>query len=263
MNKFQISKMTDRPGAKGTTKRFPVIEESAGFRRSLLGAQRAFLKRAAAEVRRIIIPAYNRRVTVDASESDFERLQRVLANLLDVTNRRVKELLELDAIRHTEQFMDRARKSFGVDLRGIVDSEDLRVMLDAKASQNAALIKGMSDDLVKRVQIATTNSIISGETVGKLQKRFKREFEISDTRAARIARDQTNKLNADLNKFRHTQAGINKYAWLTSADERVRSRHRKINGKIYEYGKPTGAEQGLEPGQPIECRCIGQGIVEF
>jgi uncharacterized protein with gpF-like domain len=39
--------------------------------------------------------------------------------------------------------------------------------------------------------------------------------------------------------------------------------HRSLDGKVYEYGKPTGAEQGLPPGQPINCRCVARGIVEF
>ena len=53
------------------------------------------------------------------------------------------------------------------------------------------------------------------------------------------------------------------YVWRTSKDERVRPRHQHIDGIAYEYGKPTGAEQGLPPGQPIQCRCIAQAIVTF
>ena len=53
------------------------------------------------------------------------------------------------------------------------------------------------------------------------------------------------------------------YTWMTSRDERVRPRHKELDGKEYEYGKPTGAEDGLPPGQPIMCRCVARGIVEI
>jgi SPP1 gp7 family putative phage head morphogenesis protein len=86
---------------------------------------------------------------------------------------------------------------------------------------------------------------------------------MSDNRAKLIARDQTAKLNSDLNRFRQDQAGVDKYVWRTSQDERVRARHRGLEGKVYEWGEPTGAEDGLPPGQPIQCRCVAQGVVEF
>mgnify|MGYP000156213867 CR=1 FL=1 len=71
------------------------------------------------------------------------------------------------------------------------------------------------------------------------------------------------KFNADLNRIRHEQAGVTEYEWMTSRDERVRARHRKLHGTVYTYGKPTGAESGLPPGQPIRCRCVARAVVRF
>ena len=59
------------------------------------------------------------------------------------------------------------------------------------------------------------------------------------------------------------QAGIEKYTWRTSQDELVRPRHARLEGNVYRYGEPTGAEDGLPPGQPIQCRCVAQAIVSF
>ncbi|WP_442880212.1 minor capsid protein [Aurantimonas sp. A2-1-M11] len=63
--------------------------------------------------------------------------------------------------------------------------------------------------------------------------------------------------------MRHQQAGVASYVWMSSRDERVRERHRALDGKEYRYGEPAGAEQGLPRGQPIQCRCVARGIVEI
>ena len=80
-------------------------------------------------------------------------------------------------------------------------------------------------------------------------------------RADLIAQDQTIKLVADLNRYRQEQAGIKRYRWVSKQDDRVRPLHQRLNGKIYEWGKPTGAEHGLPPGQPIRCRCRAKAVL--
>ena len=96
-----------------------------------------------------------------------------------------------------------------------------------------------------------------------LRARLKADFGIADKRAALIAQDQTAKLNSDLNRIRQEQAGVTSYEWRTSRDERVRERHRKLDGTVYKWGEPTGAEEGLPPGKPIRCRCVALGVVDF
>ena len=109
----------------------------------------------------------------------------------------------------------------------------------------------------------TVSAVLSGDTSANLRKTLAREFGLSDSRAKLIARDQIGKTTADLNRLRHQQAGITEYDWSTAADERVRPLHRALNGRRYKYGEPTGAEGGLPPGQPVQCRCVALAVVEF
>lgn len=261
MQKYNLKKMLN--GRKGAVVNLPVVPESLAFRRAYLAEMRRLLQAIAKATREQIIPSYRVELVNDARESDFEALHRVVKGLLSATNETVKRLLELEAIKHTEKFAAGIRQAFEIDLQGVIEAEDLQKYVEAAALRNAGLITGMTDDLVKRIQTVTTNSLINGETVGSLRKKLKAEFELTDARARLIARDQTSKLNADLNKIRQQQAGVNEYTWRTSQDERVRERHVKLNGKRYKYGEDTGAEDGLEPGQPIQCRCIAQGVIEF
>lgn len=261
MQKYSLKNMIS--GKSGTSSNVPVIPESLAFSRAYLAELRRLLHAIAAATRAEIIPSYRVELVRDARESNFEALRRVVRSLVMSTNGQVKQLLELESMKHTERFHEAARSAFKIDLKSVVKSEDLEAYIDAAALRNAGLVTGMTDDLVKQIQTLTTNSLISGETVKTLQGKLKAQFDISDNRARLIARDQTNKLNADLNKIRHKQAGVEEYVWRTSRDERVREDHRRVNGEQYKYGEATGTNSGAEPGQDIQCRCIAQAVITF
>lgn len=196
-------------------------------------------------------------VVVDAGPDD-----NLAASLARIATRMVERILELESKRHTETFIEQVKSKVGIDLSVVVRQEDLRAYLDAASERNAALIKGLSEETAAKVKSVMVDAVINGKPVRETQKRIARILRVEDSRARLIARDQTAKLNSDLNRIRHKQAGINRYIWRTSLDERVRPRHRRLEGKTYRYGQKTGAEEGLPPGQPIQCRCIAQAIVE-
>ena len=51
-----------------------------------------------------------------------------------------------------------------------------------------SLIKSLASDTVKKVEQATYDAIIQGQTVEQLRRRFTEEFGIADKRAKVIAR---------------------------------------------------------------------------
>jgi len=175
----------------------------------------------------------------------------------------VGRILDLEAQRHTETFMATAKRALGVNLAAVVRDEDLTEYLQAAVARNTSLIQSLSDDVVKRIEQAVYTNSIAGNSVATLRKELQKQFGITDRRANLIARDQTSKFNSDLNKIRQQQAGVTSYTWSTAHDERVRPLHKKLDGNTYKWGEPTGAEDGLPPGQPINCRCVARGIVEF
>lgn len=262
MMRFNLANMVKgrRPG---TVAQVPRIDPPAGLERSILAQLRRVEQEVARGIREIIIPKYRQKLVTDAEESDYDALRLLVRAMVRAASEQVRELINLEGVRHTKQWMAAARRAFSVDLSAVVREEDLEGYLEQAALRNASLIQGMADDLLKRVAQETTTALIAGQSVAQLQPRLKRQLEIADARSRLIARDQTSKLTADLNRIRHEQAGVDKYIWRTSQDERVRRRHQELEGKVYKYGEPTGAEEGLPPGQPIQCRCVAQGVVEF
>lgn len=268
---YRLSNLVKRP--KGTSVTLPPIEDRIStvnaYRRILYG----MLRQLAAVVNEDIIPRYanelsqkrnTRRLAQDAVGRDwFYRLRQLAATLSATSDDMVNRVLSLEAQRHTDAFISSVRSTLGVDLSVVVRNEDLADYLETAAARNAALITNLSDVTVQNVQRLVTENVVAGNSVKVLRKSLTDTFKFSQNRADLIATDQTAKLNSDLNRLRHEQAGITEYEWMTSHDERVRPRHRQLDGRHYKYGESTGAENGLPPGQPIRCRCIARGIVQF
>lgn len=261
----------------GTTVQLPKIEAPLGLEQQYLKVLRAMLRQIAAAVREDVLPVVEREMaqrkatqavtqdalTLDVDSSTFERIKQLGRALGLIASDAVSRILNLEGQRHTAKFMETAKRTLGIDLSAVVRDDDLTEYLETAATRNAGLIQGLVDATIQRIQTTVTNTVLSGGTATELKKTLVSDFKFSDNRAKLIARDQISKTNADLNRLRHTQAGITDYVWRTSHDERVRPRHRACDGNTYEYGKPTDAEQGLPPGQPIQCRCVAQAIVEF
>lgn len=257
---------------KGTQVLLPVIAAGLGAEASYLKVLRDMLRQIAAAVREDVLPVVARelaaeaaakRIVQDVDSATFERIKQLGQSLGIIASDAINRILGLEGQRHTKTFMQTAKRALGIDLSAVVRTEDLENYLEIAATRNAGLIKGLSDLTVQRVQTTVTNAVLQGRTATELKKQLVGDFGFADSRAKLIARDQIAKTNSDMNRIRQTQAGITEYIWRTSHDERVRPRHKKCDGKTFKYGEPTLAEQGLPPGQPIQCRCIAQAIVEF
>lgn len=268
MIRYSLARLAER--RKGTTQPLPAMHGSVGAETAYLKALRGMLRELAAHTRETLVPiaeqeiaAKRSRITVDVDRSWFEQLTALSVRLSIATEAMVVRILGLEAKRHTDGFRAAAKRVFGVDLTAVVREEDLADYLESAAARNAGLIKGLAAETVKRIQNTVTMAVINGTPAKVLRKKLTEDFGFSDRRAKLIARDQIAKLNSDLNRERHLQAGVTTYTWRTAHDERVRPLHRSLDGKVYEYGKPTEAEEGLPPGQPVMCRCVAIGVVQF
>lgn len=115
-----------------------------------------------------------------------------------------------------------------------------------------------------RVYAADVREIVSApENVGlrveELRDQMIARGNVSESRAALISRDQTLKLNGQVNMARQTRAGITQYVWSTSQDERVRDTHESKEGETFDWSSPP-ADTG-HPGQDYQCRCVPLPVI--
>lgn len=138
--------------------------------------------------------------------------------------------------------------------------------LEAFVSANVQSVLGLTDSAQRRLHGIVLQGARQGQRYDTVAKQIRAELQVSERRAANLARDQLGSLNAELTQLRQVGLGIKRYKWVTSRDERVRKSHRLLDGTTQEWGKPpivnpaTG-ERG-HPGQPRRCRCTPTAVVE-
>lgn len=125
------------------------------------------------------------------------------------------------------------------------------------ADTNASQIAGIADTAVTQLGGIIKDSLISGDSTKSIAVAIADRFGVARSRAEFIARDQTATLNSQLSQVRMRSAGVDKYEWSTSHDERVRPEHAARDGKIFAWADPP---EGGAPGEDFNCRCVAIAI---
>lgn len=98
-----------------------------------------------------------------------------------------------------------------------------------------------------------------GVRVEEVRQKIEARLGVVRSRAALIARDQTLKLYAKIQRERQQQAGIAEYVWSTSEDERVRHSHADLEGLTFRWDDPPIVDwqtmRRCHPGEDFQCRC--------
>ena len=84
-------------------------------------------------------------------------------------------------------------------------------------------------------------------------------------RAELIARDQSNKANAVVNRARQMELGITEAIWMHShAGKTPRPDHFKANGTVYKIAEGCKISgEYIQPGEEINCRCTSRPVLPF
>jgi SPP1 gp7 family putative phage head morphogenesis protein len=125
--------------------------------------------------------------------------------------------------------------------------------------ENVRLIRTIPENLLNDVEGIVSRGVRRGRRASEMAKEIQKRFKVNENKAKLIARDQTSKLNGELTQLRQTSLGIRRYIWLTARDERVRPEHEDRDGEIFRWDEPP--EDG-HPGEPINCRCVAQPILD-
>jgi SPP1 gp7 family putative phage head morphogenesis protein len=155
------------------------------------------------------------------------------------------------------------KELLGIDPRHVTGVPS--VIEHARVS-NVRLITNASEAFLAQVrQVLEENE---GQSVETIRKALQERVGVSRSRATLIARDQTLKLNAQISQHRQRAAGLKKYTWSGSLDEREREGHLRLEGRVCSWDDPpdtTDKEDGTDhnhPGEDIQCRCAAIPYVE-
>lgn len=191
----------------------------------------------------------------DAPEDEIDTLTENLRARFGaiVDKKRVRELVLANARQvstfNRGQVSKQTQALVGVDLP---DTERfLYSHLELYARDNVNLVTKMAAETLTKIENTVTAGARAGLRHEDIAAEVMRVADVSESRAALIARDQVAKLNGELTRARQTSVGIEEYRWETSGDERVRESHKANDGKVFRWDDPP-AETG-HPGEDYQC----------
>ena len=136
----------------------------------------------------------------------------------------------------------------------------VKLCRSADAQGKADIARAVSGGKMRGENMRQVESAVEASLKGKAK-----------SKAELIARTETGKLNNACTMAGYREAGITRYRWLATPDERTRPSHAAMNGRICAVGEPDtwyeDTERGLErrartqdmyhgdPGTDFQCRC--------
>lgn len=127
-------------------------------------------------------------------------------------------------------------------------------------ADNIALISSIPEQYLPQLRNRIITAVRRGDTPTKLMKEIRDSFNLPENRARLIARDQIGKLNGQLTRIRQNELGITDYLWRGMLDSRERALHVEREGKQFKYTEPPSDGN---PGEPIQCRCYPEAVIDF
>lgn len=159
-----------------------------------------------------------------------------------------------------DRMAEQVRKSqTAVRLLGIEHPSQLAAAIAQKRDENIRLVENAGRAYADDVRDIFEDPDNTGRTVDDLADMLVQRGNVSESRAELIARDQTLKLNGQVNQIRQTAAGIASYVWSTSHDERVRPEHAELDGQEFTWASGGAPDIG-HPGEDIMCRCVAIAV---
>lgn len=198
-------------------------------------------------------------------KKQLEAAARKVARSLD--RKRIDQFLERHAKAtdrwNAQEFSKQAKAAIGVDV--LTSNPQLQKQVKAFTKTNVDLITDIGRSAKTRVERIVIDSIQKGRAYDALADRVQDALDIDSRRATLIARDQTGKLYGEINAERQQDAGVTKFYWRTSNDNRVRDEHEELEKESLASGGFSYADPPAEglPGEPIQCRCYAEPIFDM
>ncbi len=181
--------------------------------------------------------------------------------------RRLETISNLNLRLTTKEWKRAVKSTLGIDIRedyylGAFYTEKLETWV----LENVNLIRTIPEQTLDKMQEIVYDGFSKGKTTTRMVKEIQQTYKVGRRRAELIARDQTAKLNGQIQQAQQMDAGITEYIWSDCRDQRVRDSHRKLNGKKFSWDDPPVVDERTgrrcHPGQDYQCRCIARPVFD-
>lgn len=166
-----------------------------------------------------------------------------------------------------EDLDDQKRRTVEESLKvKVVLSPTERQQLTESYTNNMTLaVKNFADEQVVRLRQLVEQSLFEGLNDQNLVDVIQKEFNVTKNKAMFLARQETGLLVSAYRKVTYSTVGSKQYRWSTSHDDRVRTMHKQLDGKIFSWDDPPVTNEKGDrnhPGEDWQCRCTPIPIFE-
>lgn len=217
------------------------------------------------------------KVMTDADNSDNPQFANYVQQALDLFSVQVENAQTMQELENTATRFVYAVSSFSANkaknYRGSVmmsggikainplnGDKKLQEYTRLKINENANLIKTMRQRYIDQLQGDIYRTINKGGGVSDLAHVIRDRTNMTLHHADLIATDQTGKILSQIDMRRNVLNGATRYIWRSMEDNRVRPKHRELDGREFAYDDPNGGDNGQLPGEPIRCRCYAEPV---
>ena len=143
----------------------------------------------------------------------------------------------------------------------------MRDVLQAQIAENVALIRSIPSQHFTQIEGYVMRSVQTGRDLGQLTGDRIRQYGVTKRRAAFIARDQSNKATAIVQKTRYQEAGIAEAIWVHSYGGKeprpthLKAGRDKVRFKVAEGWFDSHEGKNVWPGELINCKCVMRPVV--
>lgn len=195
----------------------------------------------------------------------FERMQNALSKKSETMGlrKRLENLANLTRKLTVKEWKKAIKATLGIDIREDYYLGDFyKEALERWVEDNVNLISTIPQETLGKMKSIIEEGYVKGKSTARMVKQIQSAYGISKRHASLVARDQVAKLNGNIQRAQQQDAGIEEYKWYTCGDGRVRSSHRRLNGKVFKWSDPPMTDGGrrCHPGEDYQCRCIARPV---
>lgn len=143
-----------------------------------------------------------------------------------------------------------------------------RERMSAAYTQNMKLwIRKWADDDIVRLRHQVEANARSGARASTLAARISSRYDVSQSKARFLARQETGLFMAQYHKEQFVSAGVPRYVWSTSKDEDVRLGHQDLQGRVFSWATGAPAKymsngKNNNPHEDFGCRCVARPLID-
>ena len=216
------------------------------------------------------------RKAISASRSRAQRTaNKIDKKLTGFSTEEIAEKLKVSKI--LDQTLFRVEKDYQKSLKNLIISPQItperRARITEEYTENMKLdIKGWLDEEVISLRKRMEMHVFSGARHEDMVATIQRRYEVSESKAKFLARQETKLLMGKYKEIRYQDAGVNSYKWKCvtgNALHPVRPAHKALDGTIQYWNKPPIVSEPRQKvrranaGCDFNCRCQAIPIVKF